>query len=174
MPMKTIYRIDVQRRIIGVEGSWDDFAAENGGDGLALPDISGRPIFEFITGDATRMWFEALLQLVEVRGQPIGREYRCDSADVKRFMRMTLAPEPDGVIRCEHELLGSERRDEPVSILPAIGPGGRSRLRCSVCGRIRDGLDWTEPAPGMADGKPHLEVQYTVCGTCARRGGDQD
>ena len=86
----TAYVLDNRNRIISVSEAWDRFAAENGGNKTSYKDVCGRPIWDFVTGDPTRMWREAIFQFARLRGDRVERPYKCDSPDLKRFMRMRI------------------------------------------------------------------------------------
>ncbi len=56
------YMLDNRNIIISIDGMWDEFAAENGGTKLSSKDVCGRPIWNYIDGDVTRMWLEVFFQ----------------------------------------------------------------------------------------------------------------
>lgn len=163
----TIYCLDREQRITSVSGPWDQFARENGGPDVLAGRVCGRSIWDFVNGDATRMWLNALFQLAFVRNEMVERPYRCDSPDFKRFMRMQIFPETGGVLRVEHELLSLEKRIRPVYIChestikaPII------HLRCSICGRVKIGGVWEEPGQRHCKSSGSIVVAYSVCDDC--------
>jgi hypothetical protein len=162
-----IYTLDKQDRISALNGGWDEFANKNGGKNLSSQDICGRKIWDFVTGDATRMWLEALFQLTRLRGTSIERPYRCDSPNLKRFMRMRI-DEQGGNLRVEHEILSTEQRVAPVHIRYGAHVKKRNRHLCSICGRLNDGY-WQEPCPEHAEVPEGILVIYTVCEDCRSR-----
>lgn len=163
-----VYWINRNMEITAVAGPWDHFAQENDGADVASANVLGRSIWAFVTGDPARMWVETLFQLAAVTGTMVERPYRCDSPDLKRFMRMRVIPEGAGVLRVEHELLHTEKQQQPVTIRSARNPAASGLLRCSVCGRINKGESWREPdlcdVPSATE--PVLRVMYTVCQQC--------
>ncbi|GAB6058948.1 hypothetical protein [Desulfonatronum parangueonense] len=165
--LRTEYSLDGQDRLIGVSGAWDDFAEQNNGVNLRTENVLGRQIWDFVTGDASRMWLNTIFQLARVRGTDLERPYRCDSPTMKRFMRMTLIPSSGGILRIEHQLLAIEERSIPVSIrFGAEKALSKILLRCSFCGRIKQGNRWEEPCPRHADTCGEIPVVYRVCGDC--------
>ena len=51
------YWLDRDDRIVQVNPLWDQFALANGGEKQLLSsEIQGRRVFDFITGDQTRMY----------------------------------------------------------------------------------------------------------------------
>jgi len=163
----TAYVLDHRNRIISTSGVWDQFAAENEGIKAASKDIYGRSIWDFVTGDTTRMWLDAVFQLARYRDTGIERRYRCDSPDLKRFMRMLIVSEHGGMLRIEHEILSTEQRSRPVNIKYSELTMKNTKQRCSICGRLNIG-GWQEPHECYADASSRILVIYTVCEDCQR------
>lgn len=159
------YVLDNQNRIISIAGAWDEFAEENGGIKSSSKDVCGRPIWDFIKGDATRMWVDAVFQYARILGKVVERPYRCDSPDLKRFMRMRIIPEQGGVLHIEHEILSTEQRSAPINIQNRGNNMNGVSQRCSICGRVNIG-GWQEPHGGHADASGGIVVIYTVCEDC--------
>lgn len=159
------YVLDSQNRIISTGGVWDEFADENGGTGSSLKDICGRSIWDFIKGDVTRMWLDSVFQYARAFGKTIERPYRCDSPDLKRFMRMRIIPEKEGVLRIEHEILSIEKRSAPVNIKFGQSTVNGVNQRCSICGRVNMG-EWKEPHGDHDEVSDGIYVIYTVCEDC--------
>lgn len=157
------YVLDNRHRIVSVSGAWDEFADENGGVTVSVADVCGRELWDFVAGDTTRMWLETVFQFSRLHGMSIERPYRCDSPDLKRFMRMRIDHEIGGILRIEHLITGIEQRSVPVS----IRYGGNARQRCSICGRVHCG-GWQETLAEHAEGSKGIIVIYTVCEDCQR------
>jgi hypothetical protein len=163
----TTYILDGKGRIISINGPWDEFAHENGGVDIYANDIQGQLIWDFISGDATRMWFDTLINFAAVKNEIIKRPYRCDSPDFKRYMRMTITPEGNGLLRIDHELLSLEQRKNPIyPVHESKSISNISRIRCSICGRINNGISWEEPHIKHTTGLNEIVVIYTVCNEC--------
>lgn len=163
-----IYWLDRSWRIIGLNEAWQAFASANDGQGLEPEKVIGRPLWHFISGDATRMWLDTVLGRVRITQEPLERPYRCDCPGLKRFMKMRVIPKPGGVLRLEHHLVATEPR-QPVYCTPYTpGTRGQQVLRCSLCGQIQHNGVWSEPGPSP-DGS--YLVVYTVCPSCAQAVG---
>lgn len=78
-PYVVSYTLDRANRIVGVGGSWDNFALENDASNLLEPHILGREISEFVVGDTTRIFLFTMLDSSRVLEKLITRPYRCDS-----------------------------------------------------------------------------------------------
>ncbi len=157
--------LDSRNCIVSVSGAWDDFAADNGGVELYSVHVKGRSIWEFVTGDATRMWLDAVFQLARLKNVMIERNYRCDSPDLKRFMVMRIFSEQDELIRVEHELLSTELRTLPIYMNYGTDRTKKLHKRCSMCGRLHVN-DWIEPKQDVADSSSEILVYYTICEDC--------
>lgn len=163
-----IYRLDRNYRIDFISGPWDDFARNNGGEKVLVRDVAGRSLWAFVRGDSTRMWLQALLERVRASGDPLERDYRCDSPQLQRFMRMRVAREDGQGLSMTHELLEARPRARPVHIYYwASEPEPGTTVRCSICGRIRVGARWRDAMPDDC-GTGGLGVRYTVCASCQR------
>ncbi len=172
--MSTAYWLDRDDRIIRVSGGWDAFALENDGEKAVSERVTGRKIFEFITGDITRMWMSAIIGLVRVSGGELERPYRCDTPYVRRYMRMRVCTEISGDLCLEHILLKKEKRSKPVFFVPVVSiTKSPVERRCSTCGKIfRNGV-WIEAdsVPDLpADGNK-IPVVYTICEECWKMAG---
>jgi len=164
----SLYKLDSRNRIIAIGGSWDDFADENGGVEISAQDVIGRQIEDYIKGDITTMWVNSIFQYARILGKTVERPYRCDSPDLKRFMRMRVVPEQGGaVLSIEHELISTEQRSAPLHIRYGTNIINGVKLKCSVCGRLNiDG--WNEPQGCHAGTSGEIVVVYTVCEDCYR------
>lgn len=165
----TIYIIDQKDQILSVSGSWDEFAGENDGKHVYASEVCGKLIWDFVNGETTRMWLTTVFQIARLRNSALERPYRCDSPELKRHMLMRILPEPEGLLRIEHEMLSAEERTHPVYIHYASEKAVATiRFRCSICGKVKDCDDWLEPddiSPISTKVDPIL-VEYTVCEDC--------
>lgn len=163
--MYTFYILDDMKTIVDVGGQWDCFAQENGGVNTCSEHVKGRPIWDFIIDDNTRMWFETLLQLAKLKHDALVRHYRCDSPDLRRFMKMTIDAMHDHGFRVLHEVISVEERSQPVYIHCSGSPSHGDVIRCSSCGKIKVGSVWVEPDADIVMAN-RLNVTYTICPVC--------
>ena len=167
------YTLDRANRIVGVGGSWDNFALENDASNLLEPHVLGREIIDFVVGDTTRIFLFTMLDSSRVLEKPITRPYRCDSPQYRRFMEMTLEPRPQGVIELRHRLLRVEAVDYPIKFtaVPGNAPKGLIK-RCSMCNQIKIKGDWLESSEAISKGllakADQCQVIYGVCENCQR------
>jgi len=167
------YWLDRDDRIVQLNPLWDQFALANGGEKQLLSsEIQGRKVFDFITGDQTRMYLEALLQHVRFLHRTLIRPYRCDSPTLKRFMSMSLTPAAQGLVKLDHTLLKSEPFQQPVIYRYEPDLQASTLPRCSVCTRLLIKGNWLAPEDAetlgfITHGTP-LPVHYRICPTCKR------
>lgn len=157
------YRLDHADRIVEVHSDWDVFSVANGG-GLRSRSVSvvGRPLLDFVAGDAPRMFMRAALQAARLLGERRKLPYRCDSPSHRRHFEMAVSACPDRSVLVEHVLLREELRAPGEGSAPAMGRG----IRCSQCLSLRllPQRRWL-PADHVAS-----QVAATaVCPACAGR-----
>ncbi len=164
------YWLDEKNRIDEVSNeAWDDFARSNEGDLLVGGRVLGRPLLDFIAGDTTRMWVHALISYARLLGKQISREYRCDSPNERRFMRMDIMPVEGDRLRVDHWLVRSEPLEAVLEFVTAVDGDSVKAHRCSICNQLEIGGFWVEPHPDvLAHAVPGeaMPVVYTVCPSC--------
>lgn len=166
--MQNEYWLNDDDTIIAVGSTWDFFAGENEGREVVSALIVGRPLWEFISGDPTRMWLSSILTLARIRNETISRPYRCDSPTVKRFMNLEIKREAEGILHLTHTLLRVEAMSAPCRVSPFLGPGKKTVQRCSVCNRFNTVKGWTEAEDLDTPVDSPLTVIYAVCSDCMR------
>lgn len=157
------YRLDHADRIIEVHSDWDAFSSANGG-GLRSRSVSvvGRPLLDFVAGDAPRMFMRAALQAARLLGERRTLPYRCDSPSHRRHFEMAVIAGPERGVLVEHILLREELRSPGMGSAPAKGRG----IRCSQCLSLQR---WPQPRWLPADQVAIQAPATAVCPTCASR-----
>jgi hypothetical protein len=138
---------------------------------FSFPDIVGRSLFDFIEGAEVRHIYGLLHQRILNGKGPISFDYRCDSPDVRREMRMSLNFD-NHFVRYESIVLKETQR--AVSI-PLPSPKAALILPiCSSCKKYKhpaDSQDWKEIDQILND--PSLPGQFnfshTFCDVCSER-----
>jgi hypothetical protein len=151
--------------------------------------IIGKPLFEFIANDITRMFVAALIDSVRLFPRTLTKPYRSDSPHAKRFMQMIVHPDVDGLIKVTHELI----RSEPLAqkILFKIVQSSNSRvpgdllsmnknqferpyklIRCSLCNCLQDPNNehWQDVEHLQSTAQvleQPVPVIYGVCPSCS-------
>lgn len=168
------YWLDPADRIIKVNPLWDRFALTNGGEARLLSaEIQGRRVFDFITGDQTRMYLEALLQHARFLHRSVIRSYRCDSPTLKRFMSMSITPVTASLVQLDHTLLKCEPLEQPIAYRHEPDSQAQTLPRCSVCTRLLIKGSWLSPEDaeilGLLTFSKPVPVTYRICPACRRR-----
>jgi len=164
--------LDHEDRILDVDEPWLAFARENGAAELTAEAIRGRPLWEFIAGQAARVLYREIHARVRHRGEPVVIPFRCDSPTLERHMRMTIRPQEAGGLLCESVLLKTELQ-RPLALLEAAQPRSDAVLTmCSCCKRMLLESDgWLDPQNistrlRLFDEAKLPQLRYTVCPDC--------
>lgn len=185
--------IDQQNIIWKVSNTWDsNMDPQSWSERASSSNIIGKSLFEFICDDMTRMYLKSILDLVRLVPQSAFRYYRCDTPTTKRYMKMIVSWEPDGIIRFSHELIRSEPLMKKV-VFTTVRTSQRSEnndsqdnnskqpdfhyVRCSLCNQIsKNGLcDWEDAdkiRPSLLISSDVI-VTYGICQNCLQGGMQQ-
>ncbi|MCB0153931.1 MAG: hypothetical protein KDF65_03975 [Anaerolineae bacterium] len=149
---------------------WDEFALTNAGAKVTSDKVIGRNLKSFVMGFMTLMWLESVLELARSKNVEIESTYRCDAPSEKRYMKMSVSPQPYGQLYIVYHFLQTK------PIVPAIHFNYAEPIdslymeRCSICNRIQLNGVWYEPEAafqkGLVEDSCSLPVNYTVCHEC--------
>lgn len=171
---KLIYWLDEENRIIRVEGNWDGFAASNGGEDAFVAKILGQRLEGFIKGDTTTMFINALVDAAKILKKKIEKDYRCDSPDAKRYMKMVVEMDQDSTIKITNKTLKIEPVNKKVYFVYQSGQDQKTMERCSICNKIKDSHgEWVEgwdllEEQRKANAEKSFYIIYVVCETCKK------
>ena len=168
---KLSYVVDRQGVIIDVGPGWDRFAMQNDGAAACARYVLERPWTEFVTGAEVRLLFSRLIQSVREQQTPRTTTFRCDSPQVRRYMRMRIEPCPDECVEIETEIEREVPRN-PVHLLErGMSRSGEFLSMCSWCSRIQVLDEWCEIDKAIE--RLHLfmepslpQLTHTICGKC--------
>lgn len=170
-----VYRLDAADTIAFVSPEWLRFAAENEAPELTEAAVVGRPIWQFITGEETRVLYADLFRDLRRRPAEIVVPFRCDSPALIRHMSLELRSWDGGEIECEGRLLRAERR-EPVDVLSRWGERSAESLPvCSLCRRLLVQGEWLDAGAAIVRKRlfsvaPLPCLAETVCPECGGGG----
>lgn len=168
------YRLDKSDTIIEAGGTWNDMASQNGATELTAGNVLGTRLYDHVSGEATRMFVWTLFDAVRILRRPATRDYRCDSPDCRRYMKMVIKPQDGGQLQLDHTVVRVEPFAKPLLFTAAergeIPSQARVLIRCSSCNNLRTGGYWHEPdtidtAP-FQNGDGSISVVYGVCDRC--------
>lgn len=167
--------VDGGNRILAVNDAWDGFAAGNDGSEVFRDRVIGTDLLVWIRGDETRMMLAALMQFVRLTGENVRREYRCDSPELRRYMRMTVHRERSGLVRFDHELLRTEPMQPAVRFAVPGAPDAKTVRRCSMCNRVELANAWWNGDEAAREGRLPASnagsVRYVICPLCRHEQG---
>lgn len=141
---------------------WDAFALDNGGHNCLAAMVTGRTVWDFLGGAATRQFYEKIFHRCRRAGEISVLTYRCDSPQEERLFAQRISPGRGGTLRLESRLVRARA-------LPALAQMEvRSPWRrCSICLSVSEDGAWWLPAARSQVGATPAPF-WTVCPTCTR------
>jgi hypothetical protein len=167
-----LYRLDAADTIVYVSPAWVTFAQENDAPELTAHAVVGKPLWYFISGNATRTLYVALFQALRAHRNEVTIPFNCDSPATARHMDLTLRPLRDGGIECEGTLLHQTPRPPADIFSRGATRSAESMPICSVCRRLQLGDEWLELAAALVrkplfSMSPCPQLAETVCTECS-------
>jgi len=130
------YWIDSSARMVKVSGDWDDWL-DRDGEGEARcrrDDVIGRSLFSFIESPGVQFVYQTLHTQVLQTGEPVELPSRCDSARLRRDLRLRISRDGD-LLRYDSVVT---RREERKTALPFPLVGSETFVAmCSFCKKFR-------------------------------------
>ncbi len=161
------YRLDQRDRIIDTGGAWDRFAEENDGGVLVGKSVLGRSLYDFISGDVSRMFVRTIIDGVRILQRPRNVPYRCDSPGLRRYMEMSLTLEVGGEMLLAHRQLRTEESGRKFDFQVGLQPVRQMIIRCSHCNGLKRHGVWGEAEDILpATTNALVPVIYGVCPRC--------
>ena len=166
------YQIDCNDRLVGFNDQWNVFAANNDGFLLSSQFACNVSIWDFIHDAETRHIHKVLLKKVRKSHQALSFPFRCDSPDVRRYMRMGISPQGDGNVMYRCSFIREEAREPLASEAPPFEDRNTFLRMCSWCKKADVGGNvWME----IEDAVEHLglfssaqlqPITHTMCEAC--------
>ena len=172
VPTAVEYRVDATDTVIEVDGSWVDFAEQNGAPELAATP-TGRTLWDVMDGDEIRDLWRFLVERVRVEGHEARVPFRCDGPDVRRWYEMAVIPEADGQVRFRSVLQFEEPR-ATVGLLDHLAlrdHAAEAVAVCSWCARGSHEGEWLDiedfvRRSRVLEAEVLPPVDYGICGAC--------
>lgn len=168
------YRVNPGNSIETVDDEWLRFARENAAASLAEESVTGQPLLDFISDPETRHFYEILMHKVRSTQRNLSLPFRCDAPDRRRFMELTMVPEPDGHITFVTRILREELRESVPLFAPTSTNRSTEMLRvCSWCKRVFVRGHWIEAEAavvelGLFDAPQLPQITHAMCTDCLR------
>lgn len=160
--------VDKNNVIVAVNASWDEFALSNDAPQLAGGSVIGWSLLDSISGKVTKTFTQALLDLARSHEQKIMFDYRCDSPQIRRYMRMHISQGDAGSVNFLHEHLSSEYFPHPAIYQSAAQRSRDTLVRCSICNHVRHDGIWSMPdyVSRTFFASHPVSVIYGICPSC--------
>ena len=168
------YEIDEQNHIVAVNRAWFDEARTAGDQRLADEGVVGRGLWDLIHDRNTRHLYETIIGRARQQARSVGFRFRCDTPDLRRLLRMEVAPIQNGHVAFAVKLVEAQPR-AAVQLLQ-IGRAHSDALihMCGWCKRVKLSDDrWVEVEQALdalhlfeASG-PLPAISHGICPACA-------
>jgi hypothetical protein len=138
-----ICHVDANDRITFVDASWLAFAAENGLPALTVESVKGTSLWDYISEKATQEFYRIFMKKVRATGGTIVVPFRCDGAECRRFMEMSIVGMDAGALEFHSVLLREEARPRMDLLNPEFPRTEALLIMCAWCKKVNaDG--WVE------------------------------
>ncbi|MFO1472254.1 MAG: hypothetical protein U1F27_14605 [Turneriella sp.] len=165
------YSIDDQNRLVYFNSRWNDFAHENESPHLAAENLTGQSLFSHISGTELIQLWQFIIDGIRERRTTAEFDYRCDSPQIKRYMKMRVSYS-EGLVHFSSIIL----RTAAITGLKIFAANqARSKrliLACSWCKKIKAGETmWLEPEIAverlqLLEHNPPPAISHGVCPAC--------
>ena len=130
------HRVDKNDNIVGVSENWQSFAEENLGAACIPEKIIGSSLWDHIRDTETKHLYEIILQKVREYHRQATFSFRCDSPEIRRFLKLSVVPLADGAVDFISQRIKTEVR-KPVELLRSgIERSDEFIKICSMCKKI--------------------------------------
>ncbi|MBX2852828.1 MAG: hypothetical protein KTR15_13920 [Phycisphaeraceae bacterium] len=168
------YLLDRADRVTKLCPHWSELARQRMALCLDEEMVLGRSLWDFVQGGATQQLYDMLIQESRRTGRKLAFNYRGDSPGAIRYMRMTLLPGYQGMVRLRSELLHEQSRQRAVYFTHAAYPCRPELLQCGLCNRLEHNGRWYTlddllRLTDVIDDLMPTEVGDTVCDGCVTR-----
>ncbi|KAA3607287.1 MAG: hypothetical protein DWQ01_16470 [Planctomycetota bacterium] len=154
-----------------MDRNWLRFAKENLAPWLTAENVLDRPVWEFISGQETRTLYRMLFERARSRRLPISIPFRCDSKDIRRFMRLTINPQGTE-LELVSSVLQEEHRPSQSLLDPMEEHSDQYLMVCSWCKLFKvSDEEWVEVEKaiarlGLFTQEPLPQLSHGICPNC--------
>jgi hypothetical protein len=169
------YSIDSKNIIESVEPrAWMEFAIANDSPELTPDSVKGKMIWDYINGGDSPQIYNLLFKRIRRDQKKITFPYRCDSADIRRFMLMEMQLGENNSIAFKSSVLKIEER-APVSLLDIAS--SRTEDIIIICSWCKDiwvyDIGWINIEEGVRrlgifDSISQPRLTHGVCVNCQK------
>lgn len=163
------YTLDQTNTIIATNLSFDNFAVSNNAEELSKT-VVGQSIWKYISYGEVQRLYHRLFDAIRSTGKEVVLNFRCDSHQVLRFMKMFIEPEEDNHLKVTTKLIREVDRKVLLSKeILYLGVNSGTSM-CSKCNRIYISVkgQWMEIDQAIEEGYigDELSVSFKICECC--------
>lgn len=170
-----IYEIDAHDRLVGLSGSWSDFAERNGGSHVQAEYVLHTSLWKHIAGLENRLLYSEILACVRAHRRKVRFTFRCDGPTTMRELQMDIALAAQHACRFTTVTLRESEQPYLALLDPASEKSDECLSVCNWCMRIQaHATVWCDLRAGM--GRLGLlgltrwpRVSFTICSDCLGR-----
>ncbi|MEX2471452.1 MAG: hypothetical protein WEA34_04690, partial [Gemmatimonadota bacterium] len=168
------YVVKPDGTVVEIRGIWDDFARTNGAGGLTIANVVGHDLCDFVSGPATRLVYDALIERVGRTRAPIHFTFRCDAPDVRRHMRMDVMGDGSENVRFSSRIVSEEPRPRQALLSTDVDRSDVTVVMCSWCKRVKQDDNWVEveeyvESTGLMEEERFPQLSHGLCPECAAK-----
>jgi hypothetical protein len=134
-PVRCVYEIDSDDKIVFCNAGWEGFALENGGEDLRFELVKGRSIWDFLTDSSTTDLYKRLIAHAR-KGNRIRFTFRCDSPVQFRLLEMKMSLTRKGHVRFSTKILHVEEMTDRNPLASKSVSSPEPIVVCSWCGKL--------------------------------------
>jgi len=169
-----IYRINEHDEIVFVNDQWSQVGVKNAAPEIVSEKILGHSLWSFICGNMVKDVYRQILRQAR-SGQLLRFNFRCDSADVRRFLELSVSLVDNGDLQFKSRTIWAQAR-QPQMLFDTDAPRGDDVLIiCSWCKKINTNGDiWEEVEDavvslGLFELKVLPQLSHGMCNGCYRK-----
>ncbi|MDF1694259.1 MAG: hypothetical protein P1U56_00410 [Saprospiraceae bacterium] len=163
------YTIDETDRVISTNSEWDSFAKQSDAADLEY-SVHGKSIWSFIGAEKLKNLYFQLFEGVRATQKAVDINFRCDNAQVMKFMNMSIEPEPNNYLKISTCLLREISRKKALAREVFYLGLKNGTPMCSNCNRVypHETVGWIEVDKALSSKliSEKLNVTFEICESC--------
>lgn len=170
-PDPIVYTLGSDDRIIDIQGTWDQFAAQNSAPELRAERVLGTSLFHFIRGESVRKLYHQLFESVRQTEQDLEIPFRCDAPDRCRSLLLSIRVGPKNTLVIESRMFQEWSRLHVELLSRQAIRGDDNVTICALCRRVHVDNEWFEPVEAIQKRalfnlSPVPQLKEDVCYEC--------
>lgn len=163
------YVIDSSDKVVSTNLEFKTFAKKSNAASLEY-SVHGKSIWSFIGVDKLKSLYFQLFEGVRATQKAVDINFRCDNAQVMKFMNLIIEPAPDNLLKISTRVLREISRKKALTREVFYLGINKGLPMCSNCNRIYidSSLGWVEVDKALESNliSDKLNVNFDVCESC--------